>query len=119
MIPTIRIAICKSAGRSWRLPRKGPTTISTPWPRNISAKISIPSGSRERYGWCIRSSPSACRPWDNLIPSEEDGMKDFAIADQFGIDALQLTERPDPTPGHGQVVVKVKAVSLNYRDLVT
>jgi len=46
-------------------------------------------------------------------------MKAFAIADQFGIDALKLTERPDPTPGHGQVVVKVKAVSLNYRDLVT
>jgi NADPH:quinone reductase-like Zn-dependent oxidoreductase len=46
-------------------------------------------------------------------------MKAFVIADQFGIDALKLTERPDPTPGHGQVVVKVKAVSLNYRDLLT
>jgi NADPH:quinone reductase-like Zn-dependent oxidoreductase len=46
-------------------------------------------------------------------------MKAFAIKDQFGIDALKLTERPDPTPGHGQVVVKVKAVSLNYRDLLT
>lgn len=46
-------------------------------------------------------------------------MRAFAIKDQFGIDALQLTERPDPTPGHSQVVVKVKAVSLNYRDLMT
>jgi len=46
-------------------------------------------------------------------------MKAFAIKDSFGIDALKLSERADPTPGHGQVVVRVKAVSLNYRDLVT
>ncbi|HEV8711505.1 MAG TPA: NAD(P)-dependent alcohol dehydrogenase [Candidatus Binatia bacterium] len=46
-------------------------------------------------------------------------MRAFVIADQFSIDALKLTERPDPTPGHGQVVVQVKAVSLNYRDLLT
>lgn len=36
----------------------------------------------------------------------------------FGIDHLQLTERPEPAPGPGQVVVKVCAVSLNYRDLL-
>lgn len=46
-------------------------------------------------------------------------MKVFAIKDSFGIDALQLSERADPTPSHGQVVVRVKAVSLNYRDLLT
>jgi NADPH:quinone reductase-like Zn-dependent oxidoreductase len=31
-------------------------------------------------------------------------------------DALRLVERPDPRPGHGQVVVRVRAASLNYRD---
>jgi NADPH:quinone reductase-like Zn-dependent oxidoreductase len=36
----------------------------------------------------------------------------------FGIDNLQLTDRPEPTPGPGQVVVAVRAVSLNYRDLL-
>jgi len=46
-------------------------------------------------------------------------MKVFEIKDTFGIENLQLAERPDPTPGPGQVVVKVKAVSLNYRDLMT
>jgi NADPH:quinone reductase-like Zn-dependent oxidoreductase len=34
-----------------------------------------------------------------------------------GIDALALVERPDPKPAHRQVLVKVKACSLNFRDL--
>src|SRR5262249_28040311 len=43
----------------------------------------------------------------------------FELKDAFGIDNLKLSERQDPSPGPGQVVVKVKAVSLNYRDLIT
>jgi NADPH:quinone reductase-like Zn-dependent oxidoreductase len=33
-----------------------------------------------------------------------------------GAEDLKLVERPDPTPGYGQVVVRVRAASLNYRD---
>jgi NADPH:quinone reductase-like Zn-dependent oxidoreductase len=33
-----------------------------------------------------------------------------------GIEALVQVERPDPKPGHRQVLVKVKACSLNFRD---
>src|SRR5580704_17328000 len=33
-----------------------------------------------------------------------------------GIDALQVAERPEPKPLHRQVLVKVKACSLNFRD---
>ena len=36
----------------------------------------------------------------------------------FGLDNLQLVERPDSEPGPGQVVIAVRAVSLNYRDLM-
>lgn len=36
----------------------------------------------------------------------------------FGLDTLQLVERAEPTPGPGQLVVAVRAVSLNYRDLL-
>jgi NADPH:quinone reductase-like Zn-dependent oxidoreductase len=36
----------------------------------------------------------------------------------FGIDALQGVEQPNPQPGPGQVRVQVRAVSLNYRDLL-
>lgn len=34
----------------------------------------------------------------------------------FGLDNLGLTEQPIPTPKAGEVLVKVEAVSLNYRD---
>ena len=36
----------------------------------------------------------------------------------FGIDQLALAELPQPRPGRGEVLVKVHAVSLNYRDLL-
>jgi NADPH:quinone reductase-like Zn-dependent oxidoreductase len=36
----------------------------------------------------------------------------------FGIDQLVLADLPKPRPGRGQVLVKVHAVSLNYRDLL-
>jgi NADPH:quinone reductase-like Zn-dependent oxidoreductase len=41
-----------------------------------------------------------------------------AVIPAFGLDHLTLVDRPEPTPGPGQVVVAVKAVSLNYRDLM-
>jgi NADPH:quinone reductase-like Zn-dependent oxidoreductase len=37
---------------------------------------------------------------------------------KFGIDELQAVERPDPEPGVGEVAVRVRAVSLNFRDLM-
>lgn len=37
---------------------------------------------------------------------------------QFGIDGLILVDKPEPTPSVRQVVVKVHAISLNYRDLM-
>ena len=36
----------------------------------------------------------------------------------FGIDQLALVDLPQPRPGRGEVLVKVHAVSLNYRDLL-
>ncbi len=43
-------------------------------------------------------------------------MKQFEIAD-FGIDRLQLNEATIPQPGPGQVLVRMSAASLNFRDL--
>jgi len=36
----------------------------------------------------------------------------------FGIDSLEFVERPTPAPGPGEVLVGVRAVSFNYRDLL-
>jgi NADPH:quinone reductase-like Zn-dependent oxidoreductase len=36
----------------------------------------------------------------------------------FGIDQLASADLPQPRPGRGEVLVKVHAVSLNYRDLL-
>jgi NADPH:quinone reductase-like Zn-dependent oxidoreductase len=45
-------------------------------------------------------------------------MKAYAIQNTFGIDSLTLTDLPDPRPGPGQVLLKMRAWSLNYRDLM-
>ncbi|MEW6210463.1 MAG: NAD(P)-dependent alcohol dehydrogenase [Acidobacteriota bacterium] len=45
-------------------------------------------------------------------------MKVFEIQNAFGLDNLVLTERADPTPAAGQVVIRLHAASLNYRDLM-
>ena len=46
-------------------------------------------------------------------------MRALEIQGSYGIENLKLAERPDPSPGHGQVVVRMRAVSLNFRDLLT
>ena len=38
-------------------------------------------------------------------------------ATAFSIDALKLGERPVPTPRRGEILVRIRAASLNYRDL--
>src|ERR671936_81333 len=45
-------------------------------------------------------------------------MKAWEIRGGFGIDNLTAAERADPVPGPGQVHVRMKAWSLNYRDLL-
>ncbi|HWO00252.1 MAG TPA: NAD(P)-dependent alcohol dehydrogenase [Blastocatellia bacterium] len=46
-------------------------------------------------------------------------MKAFEIQNKFGLESLTLVERPTPVATPFQAVVKVRAVSLNYRDLLT
>ncbi len=45
-------------------------------------------------------------------------MKLYQLQDNTGLDALTLIEHPEPQPGYGQIVVRVRATSLNYRDLI-
>ncbi|MCB1931730.1 MAG: NAD(P)-dependent alcohol dehydrogenase [Candidatus Accumulibacter sp.] len=45
-------------------------------------------------------------------------MRVFQIQNDWGMEHLQLASRPDPQPGPGQVLLRMRAASLNYRDLV-
>lgn len=44
-------------------------------------------------------------------------MKAYEI-EQFGIENLRIVERDEPVPGVGEVLVRLRAASLNYRDLM-
>jgi NADPH:quinone reductase-like Zn-dependent oxidoreductase len=45
-------------------------------------------------------------------------MQAYTIEHPTGIDALSLLDRPQPEPGDGQVLIRVRATALNYRDLI-
>jgi NADPH:quinone reductase-like Zn-dependent oxidoreductase len=80
-----------------------------PRSRSSVTLSSLPSLSNQdqfRQSCILRSPPNigvCMRAW--RIPS-------------FGIDHLELAQCPDPQPGRGEVLVRVHAVSLNYRDLM-
>ena len=46
-------------------------------------------------------------------------MKAWEVYANKGLDAIMLVDRPDPQPDARQVLIKMKAWSLNYRDLLT
>ena len=45
-------------------------------------------------------------------------MRAYRIHDFGGPDSWKQEDLPDPTPGPGEAVVRVRAVALNYRDLL-
>jgi NADPH:quinone reductase-like Zn-dependent oxidoreductase len=54
----------------------------------------------------------------NVAREEIHLMKTIELQNAFGIDNLAVVERPQPRPGVGQVLLKMRAFSLNYRDLM-
>jgi NADPH:quinone reductase-like Zn-dependent oxidoreductase len=46
-------------------------------------------------------------------------MRAMVLEGATGLDHLKLAERPTPTAGPGQVLVRLAAASINYRDLAT
>jgi NADPH:quinone reductase-like Zn-dependent oxidoreductase len=45
-------------------------------------------------------------------------MRALQLTDGLGLDNLKVVELPDPEPGPHDVLVRMRAVSLNYRDLL-
>ena len=46
-------------------------------------------------------------------------MRAIEIQTQFGLDHLVQVDRPLPEPGPRQILLRMRAVALNYRDLLT
>ena len=46
-------------------------------------------------------------------------MRAYEIQNKFGLESLVQVERPDPSAGPYQAVIKMRAASLNYRDVLT
>jgi NADPH:quinone reductase-like Zn-dependent oxidoreductase len=44
-------------------------------------------------------------------------MKAYQIVAPTGLDALRLVELPQPEPGPGEILVRIRACSINFRDL--
>jgi NADPH:quinone reductase-like Zn-dependent oxidoreductase len=40
------------------------------------------------------------------------------VSEPWGLDQIKVVDLPDPKPGPGEVLVRMRAVSLNYRDLL-
>src|SRR6476619_2229095 len=49
--------------------------------------------------------------------SQERSMRAYQLPQATGIEALKQVDLPMPKPAHRQVLVKVTACSLNFRDL--
>lgn len=45
-------------------------------------------------------------------------MRTYTLSESFGLENLRVSERDPIRPGPGQVLLRIKAVSLNYRDLL-
>lgn len=45
-------------------------------------------------------------------------MRALKVEAPWGIDAIEVVDAPDPMPGPGEVLVRMRAVSLNYRDML-
>src|SRR5262249_22077238 len=53
-----------------------------------------------------------------LSAGADDLMRTLEIREPFGIDALTCVERPAPVPRADEVLIRMRALALNYRDLL-
>jgi len=54
-----------------------------------------------------------------VLAGQEVQLKVWQIAREWSIAAMEKVERPESEPGPGQIVIRMRAASLKYRDLLT
>jgi NADPH:quinone reductase-like Zn-dependent oxidoreductase len=54
-----------------------------------------------------------------LYRKGETKVKVWQVAREWSIDGMELVEKPEPSPGPGEIAVRMRAASLNFRDLLT
>jgi NADPH:quinone reductase-like Zn-dependent oxidoreductase len=71
--------------------------------------------------WVEQNTPGSARPFHTWRSREafatDAPMKAYELQKAGSIDGWVQVERPEPKPGPGQALVRIRAVSLNYRDL--
>jgi NADPH:quinone reductase-like Zn-dependent oxidoreductase len=45
-------------------------------------------------------------------------VKAWQILERGSLDGLRIVDLPEPSPGPGEVLVRIRAVALNFRDLI-
>lgn len=67
-------------------------------------------------GALVGGKVAAAKTGEQVAQSGGETYHAFEIGDQKGPGTLRLVERPVPTPGQGQALIKVTATSINARD---
>ncbi len=63
-----------------------------------------------------QSRASILENYTNMVDDTNDSARTVALREDFGLDNLRVESRPAPTPGPSDVLVRLTAASLNYRD---
>src|SRR3954452_9174025 len=90
--------------------------------REAKASQAVAAGRAEAAGASASSSKPAAAGGSPLrmrrrLTGEEAEMRAIVVTEHGGPEVLELQDRPDPSPGRGELLVAVEAIGVNFRDV--
>src|SRR4051812_39122563 len=90
--------------------------------REAKASQAVAAERAEAPGASASSSRPASATGNPLrmrgrLTGEESGMRAVIVTEHGGPEVLELQDRPDPSPGQGELLVDVEAIGVNFRDV--